>query len=210
VPSYWGEFATLAGLHALAVASPGPDFALVLRQSIVHGRRTAIATSLGIGSGITLHVAYCVLGLAWIVQASPVAFTALKFVGAGYLAWIGLQALRARPRNADAGKSGDAAPGPPPRQAFLAGFLTNATNIKATLFFASVFTVVVDPRTPRLVQSAYGAWMVVATASWFTLVSLFFTQPGVRAGFLRFGHWFDRTMGVVLIALGVRLLLTSR
>jgi RhtB (resistance to homoserine/threonine) family protein len=210
VSTYWGEFLTLAGLHALAVASPGPDFALVLRQSIVHGRRTAIATSLGIGSGITVHVAYCVLGLAWVVKASPAAFTALKFVGAAYLAWIGFQALRARPRPVGGSDPGAPSPGLPGRQAFVAGFLTNATNIKATLFFASVFTVVVDPRTPRLVQGAYGAWMVGATAAWFTLVSLFFTQPRVRSAFLRFGHWFDRTMGVVLIALGVRLLLTSR
>lgn len=201
------EFATLAGLHLLAVASPGPDFALVLRQSIVFGRATAIATSAGIGAGILVHVGYTLLGLGLILKSSPTAFGVMKWIGAAYLIWIGLQAVRAAPRSLAVEK------GPvqalTPGKAFVTGLITNATNVKATLFFVAVFSVVVSPATPRWMQAAYGLWMAMVTALWFCVVSLFFTQARIRAAFLRFGHWFERAMGVVLIALGVRLALVS-
>jgi threonine/homoserine/homoserine lactone efflux protein len=80
--------------------------------------------------------------------------------------------------------------------------------VKATWFFLSVFTVVVSPQTPRWLQGAYGAWMAVATTLWFSLVSFGFSQPAVRRAFLRRGHWFDRAMGVILIALALRLALS--
>lgn len=206
----WAEFTTLAVLHALAVISPGPDFAIVLRQSIVHGRRVALATSAGIGSGIVVHVLYSVLGLGLLLRTSPRLLEALQAVGAVYLLWLGVQSLWSRPRQEDVPEAGvPAAPAPDAvRHAFVTGFLTNATNVKATLFFISVFSVVVSPQTPRWLQGAYGAWMVVATTLWFSLVSFGFSQPGVRRAFLRRGHWFDRTMGVVLIALALRLALS--
>lgn len=206
---YLSEFLTLACLHLLAVASPGPDFALVLRQSIVHGRTAALATSLGIGTGILVHVTYSLLGLGLLVKSSLLAFTIMKWMGALYLMWIGLQALRAPPRTGDGLDRAEGEPAPLSRRtAFVSGFITNATNIKATLFFISVFSVVVSPATPKWVLAGYGIWMAVTTAAWFTAVSLFFTQARVRRAFIRFGHWFDRTMGVVLLALGVRLALT--
>ena len=61
--AYWTEFGKVALAHALAVASPGPDFAIVVKQSLAHGRRTAIATSIGVGTAISLHVGYSLLGL---------------------------------------------------------------------------------------------------------------------------------------------------
>ena len=93
MPDLWFEFGQIVLAHALAVASPGPDFALVLRQSLVHGRKTAIATSFGIGAGILVHVTYSLLGVGLLLKSSPLAFTFLKFVGAAYLGWLGIQAL---------------------------------------------------------------------------------------------------------------------
>lgn len=200
--SYWAEFGAIMLAHLLAVASPGPDFALVLRQSLVHGRRTAIWTSLGIGAGIFLHVGYTVLGLGLLLKGSPAAFTVLKYVGAAYLSWIGIQALRhAKPRAAGPDTAAAArAPEPAPRAAWMTGFLTNALNPKATLFFVALFPVVVDPRTPRLVQAGYGLWMALATMGWFSLVSVVFTQEAARRAFLRGSHWIDRALGVVFLA----------
>ena len=211
---YWSEFLLVALAHLVAVASPGPDFAMVLRQSITFGRRTAIWTSVGIGTGIFLHVAYSLLGIGLLVRSSVLAFNILKWLGAAYLAWIGQKALRAKPFAPAAAGTGSSmaigAPRPPDRRAaFVTGFLTNALNPKATLFFVSLFSVVINPRTPVLIQSAYGVWMALATMGWFTLVSLFFSQERVRAAFLRCGHWFERAMGVILLALGVRLALAT-
>jgi len=207
---YAGQFLTICGLHLLAVASPGPDFAIVVRQSIAHGRSVALWTSLGIGAGILVHTAYSLLGIGLLVKSSLLAFTVMKFAAAAYLTWIGLKALRAKPVTAEALQlPSETKPRPVARAAFFVGFMTNAMNPKATLFFLSVFSVVIDPHTERWVQAGYGLWMAVMTAVWFSLVSVFFTQERVRRRFLRLGHWFERAMGVVLIALGVRLAFAS-
>lgn len=211
---YWVEFSKVALAHLLAVASPGPDFAIVLKQSLTRGRRTAVWTSCGIGAAILLHVTYSLLGIGLLVRSSEVWFNVVKFAGAAYIAWLGVQSLRSRPPplsipTNDARKLASASvPKSEPsavRSAFATGFLTNALNPKATLFFISLFVIVVSPATPKLVQAAYGVWMAGATAAWFSLVSILFTQPGVRQRFLRYGHWIDRALGVVFLALAASL-----
>src|SRR3954464_6131181 len=147
---YWAEFGKVALAHLLAVASPGPDFAIVVKQSLGHGRRTAIWTSIGVGAAISLHVGYSLLGLGLLIRSSEVLFTVVKYAGAAYIAWLGVQSLRARPRDAAAAPAGRRAE-PSARGAFLVGFLTNALNPKVTLFFISLFVLVVSPQTPKLV-----------------------------------------------------------
>ena len=94
--SYWPEFLTVALVHLLAVASPGPDFAVMLRQALSQNRDRALMTALGVGLGILVHVSYSLLGIGLIIQQSVWLFNVLKVVGALYLSWIALQCLRAR------------------------------------------------------------------------------------------------------------------
>ena len=202
---YWMEFLTVALVHVLAVASPGPDFAVVVRESVTRGQRSGSWTALGIGCGIGLHVSYSLLGIGLIVSQSILLFNLFKWLAAGYLFYLGFQALRARPMAV-----GDIAPvaaaGPlSRRRAFTIGFVTNGLNPKATLFFLSLFTVVIDPHTPLLVQAGYGLYLALATGAWFCLLAWLFSRVRVRAGFARMGHGFDWLTGVVLIGLGVRL-----
>ena len=206
---YWLEFSKVALAHALAVASPGPDFAIVLKQSLRHGRRTAIWTSVGVGTAILLHVGYSLLGLGLLIRKSEWWFGLVKYAGAAYIAWLGVQSLRAKPRDANAGAAGNGAPLPTARGAFATGFLTNALNPKVTLFFISLFVLVVNPGTPKLIQAGYGLWMSVATIGWFSLVSVWFTRDDVRGAFLRHGHWIDRALGVVFLAFAGSLVLAS-
>jgi RhtB (resistance to homoserine/threonine) family protein len=206
VEDYRVEFSKVALAHLLAVASPGPDFTIVLKQSLVHGRRVAICTSLGIGTAILLHVGYSLLGLGFLIRSSEAWFNGVKYAGAAYLAWMGVQALRAKPRKLEpalvALESGRS-------KAFGLGFLTNALNPKATLFFISLFALGVSPQTPKLIQAGYGLWMASATAGWFCLVSTLFTRPEVRNKFLRYGHWIDRALGIVFLAFAASLALAS-
>jgi RhtB (resistance to homoserine/threonine) family protein len=206
---YWIEFSKVAVAHLLAVASPGPDFAIVLKQSLAHGRRTAIWTSIGVGTAILLHITYSLLGLGLLIRSSDAWFNAVKYAGAAYIGWLGVQSLRAQPRREAAGDI-TADNEPPARHgAFVVGFLTNALNPKATLFFISLFVLVVNPQTPKLIQAAYGLWMTVATAGWFCLVSVVFTRADVRGRFLRYGHWIDRALGVVFLGFAVSLVFAS-
>ena len=204
---YWAEFLTVALVHLLAVASPGPDFAVMLRQALCQSRRTALLTAAGIGTGILVHVTYSLLGIGLLIQQSLLLFSVLKVVGALYLTWIAIQCLRARAGgvHVDTGN----APQQGALAAFRLGFLTNTLNPKATLFFVSLFSVVISPGTPVALQAGYGVYMALATGLWFALVATFFTLPRVRRGFNRFGHWLDRLMGGVLLLLAGQLLLST-
>lgn len=204
------EFFTIVVVHLLAVASPGPDFAMVLRQSVISGRRTALYTSLGIGAGILVHVIYCLLGLGLVISRSIVLFNLVKLIGAAYLIYVGWQSLRARPAALNEIDQMQSPTQLSARRAFRIGFLTNVLNPKATLFFLSLFSLVIKPQTPLVVQFGYGLYMALATAVWFCALSVFLTRPTVRGFFHRFGHWAEKTMGAVLVALGIKLALTSR
>jgi RhtB (resistance to homoserine/threonine) family protein len=203
------EFSKVALAHLLAVGSPGPDFAIVLRQSLLHGRRTATWTSVGVGSAILLHVAYSLLGIGLILKSSPPAFAALKYAGAAYLAWMGVQALRTRPRTLENSSAAPPTPTPTARAAWVTGFLTNALNPKVTLFFVALFVTVINPQTPKWIQAGYGLWMAAATMAWFSFVAAVFTRAPVRAAFLRRGHWLDRALGAVFIVFALTLALAS-
>ena len=93
-------------------------------------------------------------------------------------------------------------------RAFTTGFLTNATNPKATLFFLAIFTTLVSATTPLSIQALYGAWMCLVNALWFVIVALFFSSSRVRLLFMRLGHWFERCMGLILLLFAGRLLLS--
>jgi threonine/homoserine/homoserine lactone efflux protein len=220
--TYLPEFLAIVVMHALAVVSPGPDFAMVLRQSLRHGRTTALWTSVGIGCGLLTHITYSLLGLGLFLKNSATALLVAKWLGAAYLAWIGIQALRARPREAEAPVGRSLSPTssdpvghkagptvPTPRAAWTTGFLVNALNPKAAFFFLSLFPLAVSAGTPRWVQVGYGVWMTVTTIAWFGFVSVVFAREEVRRAFLCHGHWIDRALGVVFLGFAASLLLFS-
>lgn len=206
---YWTEFLTIAIAHLFAVASPGPDFAVVTRQCVTGGIKAGLWTSLGVGTGILVHVAYCLLGVALVLSRSPVLFNGMKYVAAAYLFYLGLQSIRtsftvaAQPRDAPVETVVEA------RKAFFLGFLTNGLNPKATLFFLALFTVVIDPATPTGMQLLYGLYLALATFVWFATLSKVLGRRRVRDWLLRAGVWFERGMGTVLVLLAVQIALIT-
>jgi len=151
----WIEFITILGAFSIGAISPGPDFAMVLRQSISHGRGAAIITSAGIGSAILVHGTYTILGLGLIISQSVFLFSLLKYAGAAYLVWLGIGALRAPASHmpGDIAKSDRRKMSPV--KAFSIGFLTNLLNPKAALFFLALFTSVVSATTALKWQAIY-------------------------------------------------------
>lgn len=208
--NYLGEFLALATIHFLAVVAPGPDFAVTIRQSVRFGRGVGICTALGIGAGISVHVLYTLLGIGALMHTTPWLLTVAKVIGGVYILYLGVSLLRSQPKSALEGdKEADQ---PVVEQtlwkAFTTGFLTNATNPKATLFFLAIFTTLISATTPLNVQALYGVWMCFVNALWFVIVALFFSSNRVRVLFMRMGHWFERTMGVILILFAGRLMLS--
>ena len=208
VQHYWVEFLTISSVHLLAVASPGPDFAIVLKHSISFGRRAAIITSIGVGVGILIHVAYSLLGIGLLIKTTPVLFQIFSYVAGAYLLYLGWGAIRSpapqSQNNLDVVKVQQRISD---NKAFMVGFLTNGLNPKASLFFLSVFAVAVSPNTPDVIKLAYGLYLAVATGIWFCVLSLFLSSKKVTQFIGKKGYWFDRVMGVVLILLAIKLVI---
>ncbi len=210
------EFLTLAIVHFLAVIAPGPDFAVTVRQSVRFGRAVGMATAVGIGMGISLHVGYTLIGVGALLHTYPWLLTLTSVLGAAYLVYLGVILVRSRPQVAPSNPVVDASSAlesvgvtPSLSRAFWLGFLTNATNPKATLFFLAIFTTLVQPTTPLPVQALYGLWMCGVNAAWFMTVAALFTMARVRDTFLRLGHWLERLMGVVLLLFALRLVMQA-
>jgi threonine/homoserine/homoserine lactone efflux protein len=195
----WVLFATVAGAHALGVASPGPDFAVVVRQTLRAGRRAGVATALGIGSGIVFHVSYSLFGLSWLLMRWPGLMNVLRLGGAALLFYLGVSALWPRAAAATAVVS----QATPLGRSYVVGLATNLLNAKAMLFFVALSSAVITQATPYSWRLLLGGWLCVATAAWFSLLALTLGHGALRAQLLRIGPWLDRGMGVLFIALAV-------
>lgn len=204
----WVELFSIAVIHFFAVASPGPDFAVVLKQSIQQGRSAAVATSIGIGSGILLHVTYSLVGIGLIIKTTPWLLNVLLYLAAAYLAWIGISALKSKVSE-QVQVSQATMPPKSLRKSFVIGFITNGLNPKATLFFLSLFTVAISAETTLEHKVIYGIYMAFATAAWFVFLSIVITHKRVRSFYQRNGYIFDRVMGVVLIVMALFLVIKS-
>jgi len=197
------EFLTVAILHLFAVASPGPDFALVTRQSLRYNRKVAIWTSLGIGVGILFHSLLAITGLVLLITSNELFSTILKFIGSLYLLYLGFNSILG---SKEEGNIEEENTNTDKLNGFLAGLITNITNIKAILFFVTVFSVVIDTGN-NLYLLLYGAYMALATFVWFSIISYVFTSEGFKRKFTSFLGLFEKIIGFILILLSLQILI---
>lgn len=197
------ELLVVITITVLAVLSPGADFAMVTRNSLVLSRRHGVYTALGIGLGVMLHIGYTLFGVGLLIKESLLLFSVLKVAGALYLVYLGIQMLRARPTEEGQGRLD--APRVSAWQALRTGFLTNALNPKTMIFVVSLFMQVMQPGTAPVVQLGYGAIIVLAHVAWFVAVALFFSAPGIRGRLLACKRRIDQLFGVLLVGFGVLL-----
>lgn len=199
----------LGTITAIAVGmaiSPGQDFALVSQNAIVHSRRAGVWASVGIALAVWLHVAYCISGVAVLVTQFPAIYGAIRWIGAGYLVYLGLKSILA---SASAHAAADGMHRPvSDRSAFSSGFLCNALNPKTTLFFLSIFTQVIKPSTPLVLQLICGLIISLAHLAWFTGVAVWLSTPVLLNRIWRLKPWIERVMGMVLLALAAHLILS--
>jgi RhtB (resistance to homoserine/threonine) family protein len=207
--TYLTEFLGLMAVFSVIIVAPGADFALVIRQCIVHGRKTALVTSFGIGISLLFHISYTILGIGLIVSKSLFLFSMLKWAGAAYLIYLGIKSWREPAyelKESSGNLSTEILSAP---KAFAMGFITNALNPKPVLFFLSLFSALVSPHTPVLIQFSYGLGMATALIIWFVAVSYFFTSKPVREQFLKYSRAFNRATGALFVSLGVKLALVQ-
>ena len=199
------EFLLIAIAHLFAVASPGADFAVVLRNTLQSGKSAGMATASGVGLGILVHVAYTLLGVSLVLSQSPVLFNLVKFLGAAYLLWLAFKSFQSRKSSARQDETTQHSE-ISLLQAIKQGFIVNVLNPKVTIFFVALFASVISPETPIWLQMIYGLWLSLYTIAWFMFVAWGFSRERVLAWYCGNGYLIDWGMGVVLCLIAIRLL----
>lgn len=206
--TFWADWVTVFLVTGLASVSPGPNFAITVKNSLVHSRRAGVWTAVGVTAGNLPHVVFGLVGVTVVVSQSILLFNTLKWLGAAYLIYLGVRSLLAKAHEADNTVLGVVRDDMAPTRAFWSSFLVSVLNPKVALFYLVLFTQVVRPGTPDGVQAVYGLTVLAMTFGWHALVALFASQTAVRTRFHAAMHWVERVTGAVLIALGVRLALS--
>ncbi len=203
------QLLVIVGITFLVLVSPGPDMILVVRNTLLAGRRAGLQTSLGILAGNLVHITYCVIGIGWIISQSILAFTVLKYAGAAYLIYLGITSFRSGARHLDANSIKKS---PRSRIWVVQGFFNNLLNPKGTLFFLGVFTIVITPET-----SASATLVLVLVLTMMLMCALFWLffvytldRPVVRDVIERSQQIANRIFGAALVLLGMRVATMER
>lgn len=205
--AHWLAFLSAAVLLNL---SPGPDIAFILGHTMRGGKRAGFSALFGVWSGACLHVLMAALGLSAVLAASAFAFSTVKWLGAAYLVWLGIQALRAGGGGSLIKAAGERLP---IARIYRQGILVSVLNPKVAIFFLAFLPqFVVDGAAPAWAQLMLHGGLIIVVAA--------FIEPplvllgGRLADALRhnekIGVWLDRGVGALFLALGARLALSSR
>ena len=195
------QILVISAVTFLAMVSPGPDMVVVLRNTVAGGRLAGWQTSSGVLAGNLIHISYSLAGIGWLISQSILAFSVLKYAGAAYLVYLGIQSIRAN----DAPIAGSS-PGLPTSSKpwFIQGMINNTLNPKGTLFYVGVFTVVITPETPASAKLLLILIMMGISAAFWLFFVYTLDRPLVRRTFERSQTAVNRMFGALLVALGVR------
>ncbi len=205
------DLALFVGAALLLNLTPGPDMLFVAGTGAARGRAAGLMAALGVGAGCLFHTLLAALGLSALLAASELAFNAVKWAGAAYLVWTGVQMLRARPA-ATAAEAPARRSGSP----FWQGALTNALNPKVALFFLAFLPQFIDAGAPgqALALLMLGTFFNIGGTAVNLVVALVASGAAAglatRGGNSRMGAWLQRAAGALFIGLGVKLALSSR
>ena len=185
-------------IHTVALISPGPDFAIVTRLSIVSGRHSGLWGAAGVVAAIGIYVLISVLGLSLVLAALPGLSRILSVAGALYLGWLGAQCLCSK------GQLPPAQSQQPVGKAFITGFLTNLLNPKAMLYFGSILSQALTSNLST--TDVVSLWFLLVGESflWFGFVALMFSSQRVLEWLRHHMLWFDRIVGAILLGLAVK------
>ena len=193
----------LFSICLLGAMVPGASLTLIVRQTMAGGHRQGVAAAIGHGSGVALYALATVQGLALVLVREPWLFHLLTWIGAAYLLWLGINSFKA-------GAAGSFLDGQvpvlKPWQAARQGLVVSLSNPKLVIFFVALFGQFVTPGLNWL-----GHLQMILTASlldmsWYCLVALFLSRPAILQRLQRRSCWVNRTCGLMMILLGLRVL----
>ena len=207
---------TLALIHAVALVSPGPDFAIMVKIATQQSRSAAVAAAVGISVAIVAHTILSLTGVSLVIKSSHTLYLLVQIIGACYLAWMGWGALRAAfavlatskgtQGVNDSGMSGSAVTPVPlgttmsPKQGFLTGLYTNLLNPKALVFFLTLFSALITPSVTVSTKVAAAMLLLLLSLLWFGFLALMLSKAQVQRKLQRLTPVIDTVIGVIFIA----------
>lgn len=202
---HWNTFLLTTLLLHL---SPGPDMIFIIGQTIKGGKRSGFAAMFGIWFGATCHALIAAFGLSLIIATSAIAFSAIKWVGAAYLIYLGIQALRSAGTSLNQGNNYSETKVNTALISFKQGVVVSLLNPKVAIFFLAFLPqFVVEGAGPVSLQLLLHGFLVVVMAIFVEPPIILLSDrisKGIR-GSKRIGLWLDRSLGVILISLGIKL-----
>lgn len=198
---------SLFAVDFLACVIPGPSFVGITQISARQGTRAGLAAVGGLLVAAWIYCAIVLSGLSILFQVMPWLYLAMKVAGGLYLAWLGLRLLRGG--SATNAAEGSALPTRSTSQSFRRGMLIGLTNPKAMVYFGSIFTLFLKPGAPLWLDLAAIGIVTVDVVVWYGFVGVLFSRPLVRRAYERLHKWVERLAGAMMMAFGVRLLLSG-
>ena len=202
------HLAAFLALAVVVIVTPGPDTALTIRNSLLGGRRGGISTGGGVATGLAVWALAAAIGVAALLQASRPAFLTVRAVGAAYLVYLGLRALRDATRRgrSPAAERGHAPARLRPAAAYRQGVFSNLSNPKIAVFFISLLPQVVDARGDAFAPMlALGLLFSGMTFVWLTAYAFVVARVEVVLRRPRVRRLLDAVTGVALFGFGLRL-----
>lgn len=200
------ELYLVVSISALAVISPGSDFAMVTKNTVSFGRSAGYLTALGIAASTWVHTLYCLVGIALVISRSPLLFNIIKYIGIFYLLYIGITTFLSKFDPKSIKK--DTEHKETLKAAFKQGLLSNITNPKTTLFYLSLFTMVISKNTSLMMQVLYGLIICLLHLIWFCFISFIISHPMLKDKFDRNIKVINKCIGVILVLIAVKIFVT--
>lgn len=200
------EWLSLVLICVMGAMSPGPSLAVVLKHSLHGGMKNGMLAALSHGIGVGFYACASLLGLGALMTQLPMLYQVLVYGGAAYLAYLGIRILLSKPSsqtlNVEQTK-------PSPRIALQDGFAIAFLNPKLAVFFLALFSQFIDPENLTLQVGLIMCLTVfVLDTGWYLLVALLTEISKKRFGFTKANPWFEKLLGVIFIALAVRVVIT--
>lgn len=206
--TYIDEFIAVTLFQLVAMMSPGPDFIIVVQNSLLYSRRVAVCTAIGIATGVSCHIMAAVFGIGFIITQSTWMLITIKILAGGYLSYISYCSFKAGAKASDV----DIKTAVPTQQisafeGFRRGYFTNLLNPKCILFFLTLFTVVLDPDTPGPIMVAYCIMIYSTTLIWFVILAVCFSKEIVQNVFKNYAHWINRATGLLFLVIALKIII---
>jgi threonine efflux protein len=203
----WPAIFTFLSVFTFAIVSPGPNFILVTNTALGQSRRAGLLTALGVATGSGLFALAGLVGLLVLVHSIPYFALITRFVGGGYLAWIGVDMLRHCRSTKAPDTAANAQRESSPLASYRLGLLTNLTNPKAWAFYLSLFALLMNPDFPLWGKVVLNISMFVISFAWYAIVAVLISSRRFQPVFLGLQPVIQGTLGVLLVVLGGKILL---